>query len=66
VLVAFLRTGRVERFPTLIACGFVYIAAIQSYFAGLILQTEKAMNRRDFEMKLHEASNWKKELEKDV
>ena len=34
VLLEYFETGIVERFPTLIVCGFVYIAAIQSFFAG--------------------------------
>ncbi len=37
VLIEFLRTGLVLKFPTLIVCGFVMMAAIQSFFAGLIL-----------------------------
>ena len=37
VLLEFLGTGLVLKFPTLIVCGFVMLAAIQSFFAGLIL-----------------------------
>jgi hypothetical protein len=52
VLGDYFNTGLVERFPTLIVCGFVYIAAIQSFFAGLMLSTMKQKNMQDFEMNL--------------
>ncbi len=49
VLLEFLGTGLVLKFPTLIVCGFVMMAAIQSFFAGLILSNMAMKNRRDFE-----------------
>lgn len=49
VLMEFLETGLVLKFPTLIVCGFVMMAAIQSFFAGLILSNMAMKNRRDFE-----------------
>jgi glycosyltransferase involved in cell wall biosynthesis len=52
VLVEYGRTGLVARFPTLIVCGFVIIAAIQSYFAGQILSSINQKNRREFEIDL--------------
>ncbi len=52
VLCEYFETGLVERFPTLIVCGFVYIAAIQSLFAGLMLSTMRQKDRQDFEMNL--------------
>lgn len=52
VFLDYMNTGYVERFPTLIVCGFAAIAAIQSFFAGLILETIKQKNRQDFEMSL--------------
>ena len=52
VLKEYIDTGLVSRFPTLIVCGFVVIAAIQSFFAGLILSTMANKNRRDFEQRL--------------
>lgn len=48
----FLDTGKVDRFPTLFVCGFVMLAAIQSFFAGSILETIRQKNLQDFEMKL--------------
>lgn len=49
VLLEFMKTGLVLKFPTLIVCGFVMMAAIQSFFAGLILSNMAMKNRRDFE-----------------
>ncbi len=36
VLMEYIATGLVPKFPTLIACGFAMMAAIQSVFAGLV------------------------------
>lgn len=52
VLVTYIKTGLVPSFPTLIVCGFTIIAAIQSFFSGLQLQTIVQKNRHDFEMEL--------------
>ena len=52
IFVEFIKTGLVPKFPTLIVCGFMMVAAIQSFFAGLILQTTVQQNRQDFEMEL--------------
>lgn len=57
----FMRTGLVNRFPTLIVCGFTMIAAIQSLFAGMELQNAVQKNRQDFEMELHHVAEVKKE-----
>ena len=57
VLREFLHTGEVRRFPTLIARGFAAIAAILSFFAGLILETLHEKNRQDFEMRLIDIQN---------
>ena len=52
VLSKYIATGLVTRLPTAVLCGFLMIAAIQSAFAGLILQTIYQKNRQDFEMEL--------------
>ncbi|MDE7030257.1 MAG: glycosyltransferase family 2 protein [Lachnospiraceae bacterium] len=52
VMAEYFDTGLVERFPTLIVCCFVYIAAIQSFFAGLMLSTMRQKNLHDYEMNL--------------
>lgn len=49
VLAEYLATGLVMKFPTLIVCGFTMLAAIQAFFAGLILSNMEQKNRRDFE-----------------
>jgi len=54
IMVDFLKSGEVPRFPTLIVSGFIFAAAIQSFFAGLMLQTMVQKNKQDFEMKLIE------------
>ena len=52
VFVEYTKTGLVSRFPTLLMCGFTMLAAIQAFFAGMILQTMKMKNLQDFEMEL--------------
>lgn len=59
VLIAYANTGLVEQFPTLIVCGFVMIAAIISFFAGLVLKTIYQKNRQDFEMELYRVTSEK-------
>ena len=56
VLGAWLNTGNVARFPTLIVCGFVFLAAIIAFFVGLILETMTWKNRQDFELALQNAA----------
>lgn len=53
VFVTYIKTGLVPDFPTLIVCGFAAMAAIQSIFSGLLLQTMYQKNRQDFEMDLY-------------
>ena len=52
VLIPFNQTGLVERFPTLIVCGFVAIAAILSFFNGMVLDAIMQKERREFEFRL--------------
>ena len=52
VLVTFFKTGLVPNFPTLIVCGFVYLAAIISFFSGLLLTSVAQQGRQNFEMQL--------------
>lgn len=53
VFIEYLQTGLVLKFPTLIVCGFVCLAAIQSFFAGLILNNVVQRDRRNFELELN-------------
>ena len=64
VWITYADTGMVPNFPILIVCGFVALASIQSFFAGLILQTMYRKNRQDFEMQLHDCYARKLEAEK--
>ena len=52
ILITYFETGLVDRFPTLIVCGFIGLAALQSLFAGLMLSNMALKNRRDFEYRL--------------
>lgn len=65
VLNEYFATGLVLRFPTLIVCCFVYLSAMQSFFAGLTLSTIKQKNVQDFEMNLIMLQNQYHELMKD-
>ncbi len=56
VMTAYLETGLVPRFPTLIVCGFMALAGILSLFAGMILEVIAAKSRRDFEYRLNRVS----------
>ena len=53
ILAEYWNTGLVPRFPTLIVCGFMVLAGIQSLFAGIILDVTVAKDRRDFEYRLN-------------
>ena len=61
VLVKYSQTHLVPNFPTLFVCGFVMLAAIQSFFSGMILQTISQKNRQDFEMELQHINDSKEE-----
>ena len=52
VFMEYFRTGLVPRFPTLIVSGFIMVAAIQSFFSGMVLETINRKNRQDFELEL--------------
>ncbi len=60
ILVEYFQSGLVPRFPTLIVCGFMVLAGIQSLFAGMILDVTVAKDRRDFEYRLNRISAEKK------
>ena len=65
VLIEWFNTGLVAKFPTLIVCGFVALAAVQSFFAGLILNNISQRDSKDFEINLirikHEENQLKRE-----
>ena len=49
----FLRTHTVPNLPTLVMCGFLVLAAIQSFFSGMILNSLRQKERQDFELRLY-------------
>ena len=52
IIIEFSIIHLVPRFPTLIGCGFIYIASLISFFAGIILELINKTNRQEFEYKL--------------
>lgn len=56
VLVDYVETGLVDKFPTLIVCGFVIMGAMQTFFTGLMLSHIVSQNRRDFEYRFTQMS----------
>ena len=61
VLTEYFVTGLVPRFPTLIVCGFVMIAALMLFVAGVILSSLLGKDKRDFEFRLQEAERWRQD-----
>ena len=53
ILIKYINTGLVPNFPTLIVCGFIMMAAIISFFSGLILATIVEKDRQAFEFRLN-------------
>lgn len=65
VFAKFLNTHLVENMPTLIVSGFIALAAIQSFFSGLILSDMVTKNRRNFEIELNHIHDRKRDLLKE-
>ena len=61
ILEEFHRIGLVPHYPTLIVCGFVYLVAALSLFAGLILHNIRKKELREFEFRLQQADRFYKE-----
>ena len=55
---SYMVTGLVAKFPTLIVCGFCGLAALISFFAGLILSAVKNKEKREFEFRLQTIQHW--------
>ena len=62
ILVTYIQTGLVPRIPTLIVCGFLVVAALQSFFSGLILSNLLQQDRQAFEYRIKTAADRKREL----
>lgn len=54
VLVTYVDTGLVPKFPSLIAASFFAIISIQLFIAGMILDTISKKEKQNFEIKLNE------------
>lgn len=65
VLVQYFQTGLVERFPTLIVSGFVFLGAMISFFSGIILDVLAHQKRQQFEFRLQEVEYQERQLKKD-
>jgi len=62
IFIEFIQTGLVPKFPTLIVCGFMVLAAIQAFFSGMILSQLAAKESREFEYKLIQTENAYKKM----
>lgn len=60
VWIPYEQTGKVLNIPTLIVCGFCFIAGILSFYSGLILDAIQRKERREYEFRVQE-SEWRKE-----
>mgnify|MGYP006918127622 CR=1 FL=1 len=65
VLGEYFRTGLVPRFPTLIVCCFVLVAALLLFISGIILSSQLAKDARDFEFQLQTVQHWRNSAEKE-
>lgn len=65
VFITYIKTGLVPQMPTLVMCGFVVLAAIQSYFSGLILSNIAQKSKQDFEYKLVQTEDKLKEFKSE-
>ena len=59
VLSEYFQTGLVPRFPTLIVCCFVLVAALLLFISGIILSSQLAKDARDFEFQLQTVHHWR-------
>ena len=50
VMVEYIKTGLVPKFPTLIVSWFLFSFSLQSMFSGFLLQNISTKNKHDFEM----------------
>lgn len=64
VMLPFMHTGIVEKFPTLIVCGFVAMASLLSFFTGMVLQNLIEKEKREFEFRLQLIEKQEKKHEK--
>lgn len=56
-------TGKVLNMPTLVVCGFCFMAGIVSFYSGLMLDSIQREERREYEFRLQQAI-WNKAIYK--
>lgn len=61
VLGDYFATGLVPRFPTLIVCACVLVAALLLFVSGVMLSSLLTKDDRDFEFRLQQVEHWKKQ-----
>ncbi|MBB1062625.1 glycosyltransferase family 2 protein [Limosilactobacillus fastidiosus] len=64
VWIPYQSTGKVLNMPTLVVCGFCFIAGIISFYSGLILDAIQRKERREYEFQLKEAI-WEGRIDKN-
>lgn len=64
VLADYFKTGLVPRMPTFVTSVFFFIATIQSFFGGLILETIVKKNKQDFEINYIKSMDRLKDLKR--
>lgn len=64
VLADYIRTGLVPKMPSFVASIFFFIAALQSFFGGLILETIVKKNKQDFEINYNKCTDRWKDLKR--
>lgn len=62
VFARFLNSGLVENMPTLVVSGFIELAALQAFFAGMIMSDMVTKKRREFELNLIGLNRKKREI----
>lgn len=66
IWIDYLQSGLVPNMPTLIVCGFTAVAALQSFFSGLILENINQKNRQDFELLLIQLQEGRSKLKNAI
>lgn len=62
VLKEYILTGLVPRFPTLIVCGITMMAALLLLISGIMLDSQLAKDKRDFEFQLQIIHSWQEQI----
>lgn len=63
IMLPYMHTGIVEKFPLLIVCGFMAMASLLSFFTGMILQNLIEKEKREFEFRLQITGEKEKNIE---